>query len=308
MLIGRIAQIWRYPVKSMAGERLSECSVAPLGIPGDRGWALRDETTGEITNGKRIPLLMQCAARYREEPANGAIPHVEIGLPDGASLQSDDGKINSHLSDLLGRSVSLWPRQPASARKHYRRSGMSARLVGPLTRAPGFRSFLPQLSKLPNIDAELRNMFGREPDEPVPDISTLPPELIEYTSPPGTYFDAFPIHLLTTASLETMAHFNPRAAWDPRRFRPNFLVETEDEVEGLPEATWKGRTLRVGSAELGTEIPTVRCGMTAHAQAGLGKDPSILRSTVKDADQNLGVYACVGVAGNISVGDQVLRI
>ncbi|HCX31935.1 MAG TPA: MOSC domain-containing protein, partial [Blastocatellia bacterium] len=64
MLIGRIQEIWRHPVKSMAGEKLSECIVGALGIPGDRGWALRDEKTREITNGKRIPLLMQCAAAY----------------------------------------------------------------------------------------------------------------------------------------------------------------------------------------------------------------------------------------------------
>ena len=39
MVIGTIQQIWRYPVKSMAGENLRECSVQSLGIPGDRGWA-----------------------------------------------------------------------------------------------------------------------------------------------------------------------------------------------------------------------------------------------------------------------------
>ena len=68
MQIGVVKQIYRYAVKSMAGERLDECTVGLLGIPGDRGWALRDETTGEITNGKNFPVLMQCAARYREAP------------------------------------------------------------------------------------------------------------------------------------------------------------------------------------------------------------------------------------------------
>jgi uncharacterized protein YcbX len=47
-LIGTIQQIWRHPVKSMAGEKLNNCMVESTGIPGDRGWALRDETTGEI--------------------------------------------------------------------------------------------------------------------------------------------------------------------------------------------------------------------------------------------------------------------
>ena len=32
----KVAQIWRYPVKSMASERLEQARVGPLGIQGDR--------------------------------------------------------------------------------------------------------------------------------------------------------------------------------------------------------------------------------------------------------------------------------
>jgi uncharacterized protein YcbX len=53
------------------------------------------------------------------------------------------------------------------------------------------------------------------------------------------------------------------------------------------------------------EIPTVRCGMTMQAQAELEKDPSILRSIVRDADQNLGIYASVIGPGEVRVGDSV---
>ena len=109
MLTGTIEQIWRYPVKSMAGERLGECSVDSLGIPGDRGWALRSETSHEITNGKRIPLLLQCAARYRDEPTDSAIPDVAITLPDRTVIHSDDPAVNARLSEVLGYSkVIVW--------------------------------------------------------------------------------------------------------------------------------------------------------------------------------------------------------
>ncbi|MEP6819646.1 MAG: MOSC N-terminal beta barrel domain-containing protein, partial [bacterium] len=74
MLIGTIQQIWRYPVKSMAGERLVDCTVGPLGLPGDRGWAIRDEEKSEIKTGTRIPLLMQCASCYLDKPADDTIP------------------------------------------------------------------------------------------------------------------------------------------------------------------------------------------------------------------------------------------
>jgi uncharacterized protein YcbX len=301
MIIGKVKQIWRYPVKSMTGERHDRCTVAALGIPGDRGWALRDEKTGEITNGKKIPLLMQCAARYREEPSEDRIPQVEITCHDGALIRSDDSDVNERLSQALTTAVSLWPLQPASNKAHYRRASVMSRL----SRFKVVRDQLPRMMRLPNMDAQVREMFSREPAEPLPDLLSLPPEVLEFTSPLGTYFDAFPIHVLTTASLEAMKRLNSSAAWDVRRFRPNFLIEAEKSIEGLIEAGWSGRTLRLGNVALRCEIPTVRCGMTTHAQDDLPKDPSVLRSIVKDAEQNLGIYASVIEAGSAAVGDVV---
>jgi MOSC domain-containing protein len=305
MNLGVVQQIWRHPVKSMAGERLDECTVGRLGIPGDRGWALRDETNGEITNGKRIPLLMQCAASYREEPGEENIPPVEITFPDGTRAGSNEPNVNARLSEVLGKDVTLWPLQPATDRNHYRRKSATARIIGPLSQSRSFRSMLPKLTKLPSLAVPLREMFSREAGESIPDISVLPPEILEFTSPPGTYFDAFPIHVLTRASLEAMSQLNPTAVWDVRRFRPNFFVDTNDEIDGLAEAAWSGRALRLGTVELRCEIPTVRCGMPGQAQKGLPKDPSVLRSIVKDAEQNLGIYANVIKPGRVAIGDRV---
>jgi uncharacterized protein len=305
MRIGTIKQIWRYPVKSMAGEQLEACSVGLNGIPGDRGWAIRDERAGEITNGKHFPVLMQCSARYREAPANGSIPHVDMQFPDGLRLGSDVPNVNARLTELLGKPVSLWPLQPASNTEHYRRSSRTARVFGRLARFRPFRAALPALTSFGHAHAELREAFSREPGEPIPDLSTLPPEILEFTSPRGTYFDAFPIHVLTTASLEMMARLNPAATWDVRRFRPNFLIETDPAIKGLIEAEWGGQKVRLGEVELHCEIPTVRCGVTIQAQAELPKDPSILRTIVKDADQNLGIYASVITASEVRVGDVV---
>lgn len=305
MLLGTVNEIWRYPVKSMAGELLSTCTLDALGIPGDRGWALKNEVTGEITNGKHIPLLMQCAAAYREEPFNGNVPHVEITLPDGGRISSDDAQIHAYLTKACGKTVTLWPRQPASNRNHYRRRSLNARILGRLVQYQPFRSLLPTLTKLPSVHAELGELFSREPGEPVPDLSTLPPEILEFTSPLGTYFDAFPIHLLTTASLAAMESFKADSKWDQRRFRPNFLIQTAEGLDGLVEAEWSGRVLRIGSSEIKCEIPTVRCGMTIQAQKDFPKDPGILRTIVKKADQNLGSYANVVKAGTVSVGDPV---
>jgi uncharacterized protein len=305
MRIGIVKEICRYPVKSMAGEKLDECTVGALGIPGDRGWAIRDETTREITNGKRFPLLMQSAARYREAPADGFIPHVDMSFPNGTTFGSDASDVNERLSELLGKPVSLWPIRPAEDLEHYRRKTKTARMFGRLSRLRAFRAALPKLTSFGPAHEQVREAFSREPGEALPDLSKLPPHIIEFTSPPGTYFDAFPIHLLTTASLAMMARLNPDATWDMRRFRPNFLIETNADVKGLVEADWEGRKLHVGTVELQCQIPTPRCGMTIQAQAGLEKDSSILRTIVRDADQNLGIYASVVVSGDVRVGDRV---
>jgi MOSC domain-containing protein len=236
MRIGTVKQIWRYAVKSMAGEQISSCNVGTLGIPADRGWALRDETTGRITTGSRLPLLMQCEAFYRESPSAGAIPHVVMRFPNGVEVASDEGDVNARLSELLDRSVSLWALQPALA---------------------------------PHI----------------------------------THFDAFPIHLLTTASLHAMQRFNASAMWDVRRFRPNFFIETDDHVAGLVEFDWS--VVRLGGVELKCEMRTERCAMATNAQKGIPKDPSVLRSLVEVADQDLGVYASVVKPGEVRVGDVV---
>lgn len=301
MHIGTVKEIWRYPVKSMAGELLSHCSVASLGIPGDRGWACRDEATREITNGKNIPLLMQAAATYLEEPGNGGIPHVRMTFGDGTVVDSDADDASIRLSELIGKRLTLWPLQPATNKKHYRRASLVSRLIG----FKIVRSQLPRLLKLRNVETQIRAMFSRESDEPIPDLTQLPMELLEFTSPLGTYFDAFPIHVLTTSSLAAMARLNPEAAWDVRRFRPNFLIETKRGLEGLLEPGWAGHTLRMGSVTLKCEIPTVRCGMTMQAQEHLPKDPSVLRSIVRDAEQNLGIYASVNKPGQVALGETV---
>ncbi|HEX5726967.1 MAG TPA: MOSC N-terminal beta barrel domain-containing protein [Longimicrobiaceae bacterium] len=305
MRIGRVREIWRFPVKSMAGERLAGAALGPLGIPGDRGWALRDDEAGEIRGAKKWPALMQCAARYRREPDGRGVPPVDITLPDGSRTASDDPEVDARLSALVGSRVSLWPLQPAADRQHYRRVPLAPALLVRLGQVRALRPLIPLFIKLGRLEPRLRELLGREPEEPLPDFGILPPELFEYTSPPGTYFDAYPVHLLTTASLAAMARLHPAAAWDARRFRPNFLVEAEVGVEGLVEAEWSGRTVRLGEAALRCEIPTVRCGMTTHAQDGLPKDPSVLRAIVRDADQNLGTYARVARPGRVAVGDAV---
>lgn len=284
MIVGRVIEIWRYPVKSMAGGQLDACEVGAAGIPGDRGWAVRDEQAGEMRGGKRFPVLLQCSARYLSEPAPGSSPPAEIRLPDGSTIRSDAADVGARLSSICGSPVSLWPLRPADDLEHYRRR---------LPADPAER------------EAGLREVLGRLPEEPLPDLSIFPREIFEFTSPRGTYFDAFPLHLLTTGWLDDLARANPKARFDRRRFRPNFLIEPASGSSGKVELDWLGREVAIGETHVKVELPVVRCSMTLQPQGGLPKDPSVLRTIVRESDQNVGVYASVVAGGRVRVGDEV---
>ncbi len=62
----RVVQLWRYPVKSMQGERLDAAVMTPLGIEGDRHWGVLDRATGKVLTAKRVPELLYAAARWVE--------------------------------------------------------------------------------------------------------------------------------------------------------------------------------------------------------------------------------------------------
>ena len=102
----RIKSLYRYAVKSMDGNELPSVSVGPSGIPGDRGWALRETATGRAASAKRFPVLMLCKSRYTDEPIAGKTPPpAEVVLPDGNTTTTDNPKANALLSRLLSTDV-----------------------------------------------------------------------------------------------------------------------------------------------------------------------------------------------------------
>ncbi|HXT01285.1 MAG TPA: MOSC N-terminal beta barrel domain-containing protein [Elusimicrobiota bacterium] len=104
----RIAALYRHAVKSMGGTELARVDVGPAGIPGDRGWALRETATGRPASAKRFAPLMLCQARYVDEPSAGKpLPPAEVTLPDGALARTDDARANALLSRLLGAEVAF---------------------------------------------------------------------------------------------------------------------------------------------------------------------------------------------------------
>ena len=96
-----VAQLWRYPVKSMQGERLLAVQVEGDGVAGDRRWGVRDERTGRVLTGRREPRLLEAAARL----AAGREPVIE--LPDGTVLEGAGEATDTALSGWLARPVRL---------------------------------------------------------------------------------------------------------------------------------------------------------------------------------------------------------
>jgi len=126
---------------------------------------------------------------------------------------------------------------------------------------------------------------------------------IEWTMPAGRFVDAMPLLLLTTASLRTAAATHPDGDWDVRRFRPNLLIETDDD--GWVEDSWFGRTLRVGQVALAPKEPCVRCTMVTRPQPGLERDLDIYKTLSRHHGGTFGTWSEVVAPGPVSVDDVV---
>ncbi|MCF3106793.1 MOSC domain-containing protein [Streptomyces roseoverticillatus] len=267
-----VREIWRYPVKSMAGERLDDCELGADGVLGDRCWAVRDEKRGCVTDARSLPALLDVAARYVEPPVPGrTAPHVELRLPGVPPVTSDLPGVHDELSAHLGAEVTLWPRVPADRREHYAR-------------------VYPE-----DVTGYLTGLFGVAGLEDLPDLSGLPSEVAEFQTIPGSYFDAYPVHVVTTGMLDALAAALGRPV-DVRRLRPNLVVEGPDQADD----DWTGRELRVGGAVLRVEAPCPRCVMISRPQQGLDVDRELLRTVHRSFGHNLGYYASLVTPGRVS--------
>lgn len=280
--IGTVAGLWRYPVKSMGGERVDAAEAGQRGIAGDRGWAVVDVETGKVASAKRPKRwvgLLECAAAYVDEPdPDGGAATIRITLPGGRTIRSDDPDRDRLLSEAIGRSVVLSHTVPEDAA----------------------------------YELSVRDAEGLQAAEP----ERLTESQVGLVAPPGTFFDTSTLHVLTTSSLDRLAAAHPDGRWDVRRFRPNVLVELDAApADGFVEAAWVGRTLALGErAKTAVLAEMPRCVMTTVPQGDLPHDPAILRTLAEENKREIeghGVYACVGVLSNVTapgtvaVGDPV---
>lgn len=286
-----VAQLWRYPVKSMGGHAIEEMRVDRRGVHADRLWAVRDVENDITASARRLPKLLGCSAAYVTEPGAdagpGNVPEVTITFPDGTECPSSDPRVHRLLSELVGREVELTSLPPVGDTSRHRLSLQQTR-----------DTFAA---------AEVRRDFGLSESEALPDTTVFTTRqlltLARFATPPGTFVDLAPVHLMSATSLATMsAGDGPLSV---RRFRPNVLVDVERPDSDLPESTWVGGRLQIGSATMEVTIPTIRCVVPTRPQPGLHVDRGLSRRLVDRTDRFLGVYADVSRSGLLRVGDAV---
>ncbi len=103
----QVVELWRYPVKSLQGERLDSVALTDEGPQGDRRFALYDLESGLGLTARRLPELLFASARLRDDGT------AEITLPDGSLATDDDA-----LSEWFGRPVTLRSAATDAARRY----------------------------------------------------------------------------------------------------------------------------------------------------------------------------------------------
>jgi uncharacterized protein YcbX len=276
----------------MLGEELDAAEVSEGGLVGDRAYALVDRETGKVVSAKHPklwPNMLACRATFVEPPETGAeLPPVRIELADGTSVLSDAPDVDAVLSRFFGREVEL---------AHAAENGYTIDQYH-----PDEENYDPDGHRDEVVEAELGAAFFN--------ARGLPSAVAE-----GSFFDLFPLSVLTTSSLDQFGELEPETDFDLRRFRMNVIVDTP--ASGFVENDWPGHSLAIGEdVQLGVALPDPRCVMPSLAHEDLPRDPRILKALARHNRIDVagamfpcaGVYAVAEATGTIRKDDRVSLI
>ena len=106
--VGKVVALWRYPIKSLAGEPKDTLDIDERGAFRDRHWALRRDD-GAIASGKstrrfrKVPGLM----RHRSGIGPDGVP--VLMLADGRTARIDSPEIDDLVAEIAGPEWSIRP-------------------------------------------------------------------------------------------------------------------------------------------------------------------------------------------------------
>jgi len=232
--VGRVRAIYRYPVKSMAGELMSSAQLGWHGLEGDRRLAfVRRGARGGMPwlTASKLPSLVTYVPL--RDDAEDALP-TRVRTPKGEELELHGDALREELSSAHGAPVELM---------------------------------------------QLKNGI----------------------------FDDSPLSIITTSAIAAVTG-EAGIGDDPRRFRPNLLIETAGGPSFLEDA-WVGRRLRIGE---GAEAPAVsvctrdvRCVMLNLDPDSGAADPRLMKAAVRLNQNCAGVYCAIVRVGVVRVGEAV---
>lgn len=272
MVSGRVTELWRFPVKSMAGERVDRLELDGDGVVGDRRFAVRDDESGLIASAKRPGrwgVLLACRA------ATAADGSVLVTMPDGPTFPAGDPSLDTALSELTGRRVTF---------EHI--DGRSADASG------DYEAEYPELDHV--------RLRGR---------MAFPTAMMTEAR---SYVDLSAVHLMTTSTIAAVAAASEADDVSSSRFRPNIVVDSGPAVEFLEDDWAGSTLYVGPSATLQRVISAARCIMTSVEQPGLTRDHRILQAIARENrvdSEWLGPLPCAGLfaevqaPGTVSAGD-----
>jgi len=229
--IGRIAGLYRYPIKSMSGTPLESIELGWHGLEGDRRFAFRRVTEKVpfpwLTAG-RLPALIL----YQPILQGDALTHVRT--PDGSVLEIYSEELRQ----------------------------------------------------------EVAQRFGQE---------------VEFMQIKHGIFDEASVSVISASTIRGLTE-QPEKEIDPRRFRPNILLETTN-TEIFNEDAWVGGTLIFGEATAGPAVSItlrdLRCNMINLDPDTAESTPELLKTVARLNQANAGVYGTVVRTGSLNVGQPV---
>jgi uncharacterized protein YcbX len=228
--VGRVAALWRYPVKSMAAEALEEIEVSWHGLAGDRRWA-----------------FVQAGLERSD------FPWMTI------RQRSDMGRYRPSFAD---------PSRPDDSR------------------------------------TVVRTPAGEELEVADPALAAELGEGVRVIKQNRGVFDAMPLSLVSTQSVAALGAL-VGSELDPRRFRPNLLVEATG-ADPFQEEAWVGSELRIGGMRMRVDQQDERCVIVNVDPVTSERNHGVLRALARARQACIGVYGSTVSPGLVAVGDAVV--
>ncbi len=268
----KVKQLWRFPVKSMGGERLDHLEFGVDGVVGDRRFAVRDLETGLIASAKRPGrwgVLLSCRA------TTDADGDVSVALPDGSAFRAGDAALDDALSELTDRRVTL---------EHVATVGADASV-----------DYEAEYPELEHIRLRGRMAFPAA-----------------WFTDARSYVDLAAVHLMTTSTMAAIAAASGAVDVTAVRFRPNLVIDAGPTAGYLEDDWAGSTVRLGSEVALFRVARAARCIMTSVEQPGVPRDNRILQTIAREnrmSTETMGQLPCAGLfaevesPGTVAEGD-----